>query len=102
MWVVFVILLGLHKNVNNRVIVVLVDKDGVDIAVELQLVFKGKDIQLLAGEAALAHGAGVVGVQAAAHAEHSVLGVAWRLANSSASILRASTLVSLRVLFCAI
>ena len=73
MWVVFVILLGLHKNVNNRVIVVLVDKDGVDIAVELQLVFKGKDVQLLAGEAALAHGAGVVGIQAVLHAQNSIM-----------------------------
>ena len=73
---VFVILLGLHKNVNNCIIVVLVDKNGVDIAVELQLIFKGKDVQLLAGQAALAHGARVVGVQAAAHAEHSVLGIA--------------------------
>ena len=69
-----VILLRLHKGIHNALVIILIDEDGVDGAGQLELVLKRHDVQLLGGEAALAHGADVVGVQAVAHAEHSVHG----------------------------
>ena len=73
---VVVISLRLHKGIHNALVLILIDEDGVDSAGQLELVLKSHDVQLLGGEAALAHGADVVGVQAVAHAEHSVHGVA--------------------------
>ena len=73
---VVVILLCLHKGIHNALVIILIDKDGVDSAGQLELVLKSHDVQLLGGKAALAHGSDVVGVQAVAHAEHSVHGVA--------------------------
>lgn len=62
--------------IHNALVIILIDKDGVDSAGQLELVLKSHDVQLLGGEAALAHGSDVVGVQAVAHTEHSVHGVA--------------------------
>ena len=73
---VVVIFLCLHKGIHNASVIILIDKDGVDSAGQLELMLKSHDVQLLGGKAALAHGADVVGVQAVAHAEHSVHGVA--------------------------
>ena len=58
-----VILLRLHKNVHDTVFAVLIDVDAVSGAGQLDLVLVGIDVQLLAGKAAVVHGAGEVGVQ---------------------------------------
>ena len=71
-----VIFLRLHKNVHDTVFAVLIDVDAVGGAGQLDLVLVGIDVQLLAGKAAVVHGAGEVGVQAALHPQHSVLLVA--------------------------
>ena len=52
-----VILLRLHKNVHDTVFAVLIDVDAVGGAGQLDLVLVGIDVQLLAGKAAVVHGA---------------------------------------------
>ena len=56
-----VILVFLHKNIYHRIVIVLIDEDGVAAVFQLNIILKGENVQLVGRQLRFCHGAGVVG-----------------------------------------
>ena len=61
-----------HKYVDHGIVIVLIDIDGIVVAGQLDVVFKGHDLQLGGSQLVVAHRTSVVGVQTVLHPQHSV------------------------------